>query len=336
MSQKPKARSTLLKLFPWVITIVACYIAFKEVNWDEFFMNLRQCDPSWLLVALVATAMSYLLRSYRWLYFFPKPVLSFADATRVLILGFFMNNILPARTGEFVRAHMGASITKEKRTLVLATIASERLIDGLVLSFMFVFFVLMFGSQHVSVNLTYVVALFVAAGLGVLFVLKVRHQLYPLITAIGNRFNSKLSGYAVDRFEVFVEGLAPIASLRRFPIIALSSIAVWFVELLVFWCVTESYDIHLGFTGCVVFLVTVNFSSLIPAAPGGVGVIEAVTAHVLIQSLGVARELALPMVLTQHVIQYLVVGIPGALIMLTWKQRLSQLQNHENGQATPA
>ena len=54
----------------------------------------------------------------------------------------------------------------------------------------------------------------------------------------------------------------------------------------------------------VIFLVTVNFSSLIPAAPGGIGVIEAVTKAVLV-SVGVDPELALALVITQHVMQYL-------------------------------
>jgi len=57
-------------------------------------------------------------------------------------------------------------------------------------------------------------------------------------------------------------------------------------------------------------------------------VIEAVTSAVLV-SLGVEREHALTMVIAQHVTQYLVVGIPGALIMFNWKNTIQQIRSGE-------
>ena len=68
-----------------------------------------------------------------------------------------------------------------------------------------------------------------------------------------------------------------------------------------------------------------NFSSLIPSAPGAIGVIEAIASGVLISS-GIDKELALPMVVTQHLIQYLMVGIPGIIVMLTWKKEIAAIR----------
>lgn len=80
------------------------------------------------------------------------------------------------------------------------------------------------------------------------------------------------------------------------------------------------------------FLVAVNFSSLIPAAPGGFGVIELVAKSVLM-SVGVASsEQALCMVLMQHVIQYAVIGIPGAFLLSTLRSQLNDMT--EDFQAT--
>ena len=76
----------------------------------------------------------------------------------------------------------------------------------------------------------------------------------------------------------------------------------------------------------MLFLVAVNFSSLIPSAPGAIGVIEAVTTAVLM-SLGVEKEHALSMVLTQHAIQYLVVGLPGVVMLFTWKKHIKDSEN---------
>jgi uncharacterized membrane protein YbhN (UPF0104 family) len=96
------------------------------------------------------------------------------------------------------------------------------------------------------------------------------------------------------------------------------------VELFVYVAISNSFSAALSLQHCVLFLVAVNFSSLIPSAPGGIGVIEAVTSAVLV-SIGVDKELALTMVLCQHIIQYLVVGTPGVILSLTWRNTINKM-----------
>jgi len=96
-------------------------------------------------------------------------------------------------------------------------------------------------------------------------------------------------------------------------------------------CVTRAYGVEISLPACVLFLVAVNFSSLIPSAPGAFGVIEFVAKAVLV-SIGIRPELALAMVLTQHIIQYLVVGIPGVIIMLTMQKQFGKLRPEEHEQ----
>ena len=79
---------------------------------------------------------------------------------------------------------------------------------------------------------------------------------------------------------------------------------------------SNSFSADLSFLACVVFMVAVNFSSLIPAAPGGIGVIEAVATAVLV-GIGIEKELALSMVITQHAIQFMMIAIPGLIIFLS-------------------
>lgn len=321
-------RSLVFKIVPWIITAVAIYFAFHNIEWSELVRYLKSANIWWLLVATGVTCCSYLFRGRRWQGLFPHPTISFFDSTRVLILGFFMNNILPARTGELVRAHMGGKATGETRTLVLATILSERLADGLAISFMFViFFAFHLDASKDLVNLFYVACLFAVVGVGVVLTLAFRNALFRLIELITKKLNSKLSGYTENRIKVFINALSPLCTPSKLPFIILWSTLIWLTELMVYVCVVRSFDAPLTLPLCVLFLVVVNFSSLIPAAPGGIGVIEAVATAVLV-SVGVDKELALPMVLAQHAIQILVVGIPGAAIMATWKRQI-QSMSHE-------
>jgi uncharacterized protein (TIRG00374 family) len=325
----------LLKIaLPWLVTVGALYLAFRGVEWELLVGHLKGVKVGALIGAFVLTVLSYVLRSARWPRLFPDPKISILSSWRVLILGFFMNNILPARAGELVRAHIGGKVSGESRTLVLATIASERLADGLTISVMFAGIILLFGTGHLDPhyarNLLYVAYLFGLIALAVVAVLWMRTPLFNVADALTRRLDTKASTYALGKMRTFVEGLSPLCSPRRALLISLWSSVIWTVELGVFYSVSRAFGTSLPLSATVLFLVAVNFSSLVPAAPGGFGVIELVAKNVLL-SVGVASgELALSMVLTQHVIQYAVVGIPGAFMLATLRSQVRDMTIRES------
>lgn len=316
-------RRFLLRIFlPWAITLVALYLAFRSLEWAELYSHLTSANVWHISLAVGLTFLSYIFRAWRWEYFFAHKVMTLIQAWRVLILGFFMNNVLPARAGELVRAHAGSKVSGMTRTLILATIASERLADGLTLSLLFVIGTVIFYTPHLPIELSYVAFLFLAVAVGVGALLGSRNFLFSIIEKLNNKIDHKAADYTLSRVKIFINGLSPLYNPKKLPFIIFWSIFIWLIELRLFMSVGDAYGVTIPIQYFVVFLVTVNFSSLIPAAPGGIGVIEAVTSAVLV-SVGVDRELALAMVITQHVIQYLVVGIPGAIILLTWKGQIA-------------
>lgn len=319
-------KAFIMRVLPWIVTVGALYFAFKGVNFSDLLEHVRSANPFWIIASISLTSVSYFLRAARWQKLFPSHALHFGDSLRVLILGFFMNNVLPARAGEFIRAHLGARVSHQKRTLVLATIASERLVDGLTISGMFAAFALGLGDQAISHHLLIVAYLFLAVGIAVLLVIVFREQLFRVLEILSARLNHKAAHFASEKLQVFVHGLTPLSSRHLAPQIALWSAIIWTVELLVYFSISRAFSAHLSWPLCVLFLVAVNFSSLIPSAPGAIGVIEAVAKAVLV-SVGVNGDLALTMALTQHCIQYLVIGIPGAYIMLTWKGVIAQVRH---------
>jgi uncharacterized protein (TIRG00374 family) len=324
MSVKPY----LKKYLPWVITFGALYITFKDLDWSLLLSHVGDANPLYVLGAFVLTIFSYFFRSRRWQDLFPECKMDYPNATAVLVLGFFFNNVLPARAGEFVRAHLGAQVSGQSRALVLATVASERLIDGLTISLFFVLFSFGVGEAGLARNLSYVAIGFAAIALGVLVIIALRSHLQTLTEKILEKRQSEKLEWFTNKAHQFLEGLSPLSSWNRLPLLLLWSAVIWGTELGVFYLVTKAYGADLSIAFTVFMMVAMNFSSLIPAAPGGIGVIEAVGTAALV-SLGVPKELALVMVLTQHVIQYIVVGVPGAFLTVTWKKRLEKLRAEE-------
>ncbi len=326
----------ILKIIPWIITLVALYYVAQGIQWEAFFTHFKVANKCWMSIAILLTFFSYVLRAYRWQFFFEKVgLLTFMQSIKVVFIGFLMNNILPARAGEIVRAHAGAKLAGTKRTLVLATIASERLVDGLAISFYLG--LCFFGLRHVSSGLTYVAGIFLLAAVGVVFVLLIRRKLFEIVNALSKRFQNKLISYAADRFQVFINGLAPLCRLKTFFPIVIWSLSIWAVELSVYIAVVNAFNVTLNPFHCILFMVAVNFSSLIPSAPAGVGVIEAFAVGVLM-TINFAPDLpkpekqtlALAMVITQHVIQFSVVGIFGLLSLISLRDKVGNVRNIED------
>jgi uncharacterized protein (TIRG00374 family) len=327
-------RFLLRYALPWSITLIALYLAFRGVEWNQLVEHARSANISDVAIAIGLTIISYFVRAVRWPLLFPTTRVDFPTSYRVLVLGFFMNNILPARAGELVRAHLGGKATGEPRTLVLATIASERLADGLTISLMFAGIIFFLGAGDLSSQdaqtLTYVAYLFVCVALGVVGVILLREKIFSLTDRVAQRVDKKAATFTLNKAQVFINGLSPLCSPVRAVKVAALSIIVWSIELCVFASVAKAFDWPLSLSAAVLFMVAANFSSLVPAAPGSFGTIELFAKKVLLSVGVVGDALALSMVLTQHLIQYSVIGVQGIFMMVTGRYHLNDATDSEN------
>lgn len=313
---------------------LALWWVLRDIDWARVGAALSDVSLFYVSLAFAGTMVSYVLRAWRWPIFFEKGGPSFSDSFRCLIVGFFMNNVLPARLGEFVRAHLGGRAIDQSRSLVLATIAGERLADGLMISSLFA---VLFGFTatsnefNESRELVWVAYGFAGIAFFTAVLLWQCHRAYKLLEHLGTIFPGHLSNYTLVRVGRFIEGLEPMLHLPRLARIATYTVLVWGIELMVYAFVARAFAQPLSLGHLALFLAAVNFSSLIPAAPGGVGVIEAFATLALVH-VGVERETALAMVVTQHMIQILVVGIPGSLyFVFEMGGRLPVSDDDENG-----
>jgi len=306
-------------VIPWCCTIGALYVCSQGMEWGRFAECLRGVNIPFLILPIVLTALSYVLRSMRWRLLFPRTAPSLKVTYKALVFGFFMNNVLPARAGELVRAHVGARLSRESRSLVLATIVAERILDGLALSLLLTVASLSIHGATYTRQLQYVGFAFGGAALFIVLFLSQRQIIERLLNTLEAKISSRTVVLFVSKSRHFIDGLAPLFCYRRLPLILFWTSAVWLLELSVFWLVSSAFAVQMSAQQAIFFLVSSNFASLIPAAPGGIGIVEAVSSAVLV-SLGFDREISIAMALSQHVIQYVMVGIPGLYLMLRFRE----------------
>jgi uncharacterized protein (TIRG00374 family) len=134
-------KNTVIQLTGGVVLAGAgLYIFFRDVNIPQLWNYLRS-TPVWAVAGGIAlTFLTLWLRSIRWNLILPKsPTSSRQGLFGLVMIGFMVNNILPARIGEAARMLL---LWKRNRFTVAESVGSvllERILDSLVfLSFFFI------------------------------------------------------------------------------------------------------------------------------------------------------------------------------------------------------
>ena len=310
-----KVRAKYLTALVGIAVSVYCILDLVDsLDWNKVAGFLSTAKVSYLVIAIFLTVTSYLLRALRWKQMFKNPTVGFFESYRSLISGFFVNNILPARAGEVYRAYRFGRATGYKGSFTLATIFIERIADGFFISLIFLLFCTkQFSSKLAAEPLALVSSAFFALA-GFSFVAyKFRNFFCSICDQAEGYFKFRFAKRAVDIVRGFVLGFS-ILTFANVASIVILSCAIWSIELGVFTCCFLAYSTELTLPEVATALVSANFSSLIPSAPGAIGVIEKVATGYM-SRMGVAPEVAFAGISTQHIIQYLVVGIPGVFFV---------------------
>jgi len=127
-----------------VLSAAFLYFAFRGIELQRVLENVRQSNVALLAVSALAATCIFPLRARRW-----KPILEpikrdipFSRLWSATAIGMMINNVVPARAGEFARAFALTRSTPEVPfPASFASLAVDRLFDAVVV------FGLMFGAM---------------------------------------------------------------------------------------------------------------------------------------------------------------------------------------------
>src|SRR5215471_6953445 len=106
-------------------------------NWSLFVSNLRNVQPGWLAVSILATMMTYVARAFRWHVLLNRfKTVKMGALISTNVLGFAAIFLL-GRAGEFVRPLWLTRQEGVPLTASVATIIVERVLDTLILLMLF-------------------------------------------------------------------------------------------------------------------------------------------------------------------------------------------------------
>jgi uncharacterized protein (TIRG00374 family) len=329
-------RTALRSALPWlglVVTVVFGYLAVRNVDAGEAWAAFRSSDPWWLLPALAALVVTVFVRAVRWRFLFARetrpPLPAVASA---LLVGYFFNNVLPARAGEAARVVALHRSSATSRAELAATVVVERAFDVVALV------VLLFVASPWLPDVSWAQSAAVLAG-----VLGAGCALLVLGVAVwGERpFRVLLRPLALLPF-VGEEQLARaaanlihgLAAFRR-PRLALAAFVwttlSWLVLALSTWFVLRAFDLGLSPLAGLLVVIAINLALILPSSPAAVGVFEAATL-VALSAYGVSSSKALPAALVLHLLNlvpYLLAG--GFVLHRTARAERAQPESRSSG-----
>jgi uncharacterized protein (TIRG00374 family) len=306
-----------------LVSLFFLVIAFRGQDFSRIWEDLRSAQYAWLLPALAMYFLGVWVRSARW-HFLLRAVqrIPARKLFPVVVIGYMANNVLPFRAGEVVRSYTLSTRFQVSKSSSLATIAIERIFDGLT---MLLFMLVASLSIALTADLRYVTivgtALFVVL-LGLLFgcVLApaVRHAGVRLVVKwLPGRFSERVESIANS----FFEGLGILRRKQDLAAVAATSLLAWLCEATMYGLVARGFNLHVSPLAILMVTAAANLATLIPSSPGYVGPFENGVLLVLSGALNIARATALSYAIVLHAALLFPVTLLGLLCW--WHESLS-------------
>jgi glycosyltransferase 2 family protein len=286
------------------VTVVAAAILVLTTDLETVAAEIGSAQIAWLLPGLVVLAAQAWIRGARWaslLRPWAGPAIRVPRVVDAMLVGYFVNAILPARLGEVARALVVARRESVAFAGVAASVVVERAMDVMALA---AIAAVALWSSGTSWSIPFAA---LAATIGVVLALRRRGTLIERL--MPKRLPARLAGGIRD----FLEAASAIPSSVVVTATGLSVVA-WFADTAMVLLVARSLGLDIPVAGAIAIGLGGALGTALPAAPGYLATYE-LGAVALAGLAGVPRETALPVAIVTHLVGVTVLAAVGAIAL---------------------
>lgn len=318
------------------LSVVLLWYTLRGVHFGEVWAILSQSSLSlWLLCTVTATAI-FPLRARRWQAILaplgPRiPVTPLWHATAV---GMMVNNVFPARAGEFARAF---ALSRERRdvpfTTAFASLAVDRLFDGIVVLALMLAATLdprfpadatIFGATAASIAAS--AGLVLGGVLVVLYALALAPEAFiglaeRLVRAVWANGATRVRGL----LEGFVRGLAVLRAPRLALEVLWWTLLHWLTNALAFYFGFLALEIAAPLSASLFVQGLIVIGVALPSSPGFFGPFE-LAGKAGLGLYGVSSAAAVSWAIGFHLLSFVPITVLGAWYFTRLKLHVSDLK----------
>lgn len=295
-----------------LVSALFLYLALRGVDRHAFLEAFRGVNLAWVGAGVAATLLGHFVRAWRWQFMMlPIRRVPVGPLWSAVAISFMVNNLLPARLGELVRAWAIGRSEGVSKSAAFATIVYERVVDVFVIiAFLWIVLLRVSGPDWLGRSAVVIIVLNVA--LLVLLFVMVRHRdgFRRVLAAVIRPLPEGARRRVLDVSDAFAEGLGVVTDTRVWIPIALTSVLVWGLAALGVYFCFPAMGMHLPPLAALLVIVVISIGVMIPSAPAFLGTMQ-YACVVALAFYGISRADALAYALVYHATQFFPITLVG-------------------------
>ena len=296
-----------------VISVVAIALILGQVDLARTADVLATAAPVWVGLMLALTFTDLLFRAWRWQRLLaPIHHVPYLRTLGYLGIGYFANNLLPARLGELVRSHYLGDREGISRATTLGTVVVERVVDTAMVVAIAATAIVVLQVRGLIANAVLVGFAFVTLLILLIGSLILAHRLpgAARLAAAADRWPRIQDLVGKLRGGVAVAGKPRTLAQA----IALSGCA-WTATTLGFAAGAQAVGVQLTLAQAALLASGTALATAVPAGPGNLGTYD-LAASTIAVTLGVPVNTAFAIALLTHASTLLVTSALGSVSLL--------------------
>lgn len=300
-----------------VLSALFLVLMLRGVELTQLGGFILTLNPLVLLPAAACYFLGVWIRALRWQQLLaPVGFVPIGRLFAVELIGFGVNNVMPVRIGELVRAGLLARSPGIRPASALGSILVERVLDGLLLSLMLTVGLLTLPMNEWLQHGVRIAAVGFSLGALAILVAALAPDLAGrLVRALSRRAPAKLGQRLESHGLAALAGFGALTRGRALPGIVLLTVACWLAEAGVYWFVMLGFGIHVGYVAGVLGMAAANLATVMPSSPGYVGTFDWPLQAVLVSAYGVDPAQAVAYTLVTHALIVLPVAFIGLMLL---------------------
>lgn len=321
---KKSAWKQIGKWLPGIlISLAAIFAITRVVNWQDFVTAARATNPGFIALYVLLSLFSYMVRGKAWQTILGKPV-TWVQAFFGVCEGYFINDILPFKLGEFGRSIYVGQLSGLGTFRAFSSVVIERAFDVAVAAcLVLITLPLVIGASWVK-TIAQVALLVVVAGMVLLFFVARNQE--PVVNWL-NKIAEKrpfLKDRVVPQVEKLIQGFGMLTRPSQFVLSFAWIAATWLIWISSYYLTIRQISAVAPFWWGVFACAIIGLGVALPSAPAGIGVFEASMVAAL-ALLGLESSSVLAYAIIVHFAQVIVAVALGIWGLVREKQSLSSL-----------
>ena len=314
------------QLFGWrelisiVVPLVLLLVVARNVDWGTAIATLRAANVAFVLAALAVYYATFPLRARRWARLLREGGLHIRgrDLLEILMLGWFVNCLAPAKLGDLYRSYLVKQRFNVSLSRTVGVVVAERLLD------IFVVFALLLVGGYIAfgrtvlpdLRLVYLSAAALAAFIVVAFL-----AVYYVAPRAGRFFPGEVRRIG----RLFREGV--LHSFRALPEAGPETIVIWLAEAARLAFVLAALRLELPISGVIFVAVASSLLTTVPLTPAGFGFVELAVVYVLTTGFGLATNDAIAVAVLDRLVSVFSVIVIGGVLYARHRRQEARLNS---------